>query len=1036
MIKTKDGYVKLIGTTYSGSADYLLQANGGAWAVHTGRNDDPNKIVRTDASGYLQTGWINTTSGDIGTGTVTRIYCSNDGYIRYKTPANFFSTLANNGNQLSITVGSYNRKLTVGYASSASSAEYLNNYSSSNPNSCYKDTKVKWFAQINNSGGYAGNSYGFPVSNNANGILWLGMHSGNYGHQLGFSSNGYIYNRYISEGSFPTTTGGASWRRIAFITDNVASATTVKVSQHTTNNINYPLVWSNQNNTSTNNSSLYKSYNHLCYNPSTKLLIVSGGVNAGNVYINGVNRIYASSTDTTHQLNLMCEATYAKIQSNGSIPLAINPDGNNVGIGTTAPLQRLHVNGNTYTTGYVSGNTLTSRVATGTAPLTIASTTKVANLNADLLDDCQLLQKGSTSGVMRSWARGTYTTINQYFGNGAVVVIDPKPTDASWTSANTIVLSLGDYASRNTQLIFPYEKDAVFYRRNTGSWSTQKQLAFLDSKVSSATNADNADKLDGIHASGLLTTLTSSSGTNLSITVGGTTKTIADLYATQAVNADTVDNFHATGTGGNALRKSGYLTSGTANLSSYWGKVASFTWKDQYNDQDITLYMHSAYNSVRGIVHIRARWSSTTSYNVNCWIVAGNLVASNLRLYYNPSSSSSTLELWYNVEGRYGVINTSVISETGRTSTETFRVTLYNTLFSTVQTPSLSSYVSGSYIHLYNSVDVANKLGITTIGGSTTPIYLSSGTPKTCSVSSEGTASTIAVRDSSGDLKCRLVRSNYNNQTTISGALAFRVNNSSDNYIRFCSSTSAIRTWLGAAPTSHTHNYIVSRGVLNPQTGRTQNLGNVYSYNTGSSTSTGAPTTYTAVIGFGRSTSGTVEIAGGWTSGMGLWYRALRDTTDNWYSWRKVWDSGNFDPSDYATSGHTHTYYWANVKVSSSSSTSTSPTFSSLKVTNLSNLKGLQVSYKRISSSSNNLSDDDCFIILDRVNAIFYLPFGTKYAGRVICIKAITTPVSLRGNFRYCRGDVGTNFTINDKHSRFFIHDGTYWNEFFCSITT
>ncbi|MEX0887917.1 MAG: hypothetical protein WDZ67_00885, partial [Patescibacteria group bacterium] len=36
--------------------------------------------------------------------------------------------------------------------------------------------------------------------------------------------------------------------------------------------------------------------------------------------------------------------------------------------------------------GDVSGNTLTSTVATGTAPLTVASTTLVANLNADLLD--------------------------------------------------------------------------------------------------------------------------------------------------------------------------------------------------------------------------------------------------------------------------------------------------------------------------------------------------------------------------------------------------------------------------------------------------------------------------------------------------------------------------------------------------------------------------------------------------------------------------------------------------------------------------
>lgn len=111
---------------------------------------------------------------------------------------------------------------------------------------------------------------------------------------------------------------------------------------------------------------------------------------------------------------------------------------------------------------------------------------------------------------------------------------------------------------------------------------------------------------------------------------------------------------------------------------------------------------------------------------------------------------------------------------------------------------------------------------------------------------------------------------------------------------------------IGGAPANHSHNYINSRGNLNPQTGRTQNLGNVYSYNTGSGTSNGAPITYTSVIGFGRSTRGTVEIAGGWTAGMGLWYRALRDTTDNWYGWVKVWDTKNFDPNSKANSNHNH----------------------------------------------------------------------------------------------------------------------------------
>lgn len=58
-------------------------------------------------------------------------------------------------------------------------------------------------------------------------------------------------------------------------------------------------------------------------------------------------------------------------------------------------------------------------------------------------------------------------------------------------------------------------------------------------------------------------------------------------------------------------------------------------------------------------------------------------------------------------------------------------------------------------------------------------------------------ANTVVVRDSPGDINCRLLRSNYENQTSISGAMAYRLNNSSDNFVRFCSDPAAIRKWLG-----------------------------------------------------------------------------------------------------------------------------------------------------------------------------------------------------------------------------------------------
>jgi hypothetical protein len=62
---------------------------------------------------------------------------------------------------------------------------------------------------------------------------------------------------------------------------------------------------------------------------------------------------------------------------------------------------------------------------------------------------------------------------------------------------------------------------------------------------------------------------------------------------------------------------------------------------------------------------------------------------------------------------------------------------------------------------------------------------------------SAATASTVVTRDSAADVSVRLLRATYTDESTISGAIAYRVNNSTDNYTRYCSSPSAIRNFLG-----------------------------------------------------------------------------------------------------------------------------------------------------------------------------------------------------------------------------------------------
>ena len=64
-------------------------------------------------------------------------------------------------------------------------------------------------------------------------------------------------------------------------------------------------------------------------------------------------------------------------------------------------------------------------------------------------------------------------------------------------------------------------------------------------------------------------------------------------------------------------------------------------------------------------------------------------------------------------------------------------------------------------------------------------------------VDSAATVNTVVGRNGSGDIFARLIRETFPNESTISGGMVFRVNNSTDNYLRVCSSPTAIATFLG-----------------------------------------------------------------------------------------------------------------------------------------------------------------------------------------------------------------------------------------------
>lgn len=148
------------------------------------------------------------------------------------------------------------------------------------------------------------------------------------------------------------------------------------------------------------------------------------------------------------------------------------------------------------------------------------------------------------------------------YSNG-IAFADPyngnSNNDSGWirhleTSANsgTLEIAVGDDAL-NEQIHFRwYNTNSsaetivhdITVPRATGTLALTSQIP-----TTLPANGGNADKLDGYHANGLLTAL-SNSDKGISITVGGTTKSISNIsvnYASSAGNADTVDGYQVNG---------------------------------------------------------------------------------------------------------------------------------------------------------------------------------------------------------------------------------------------------------------------------------------------------------------------------------------------------------------------------------------------------------------------------------------------------------------------------------------------------------
>ncbi len=227
------------------------------------------------------------------------------------------------------------------------------------------------------------------------------------------------------------------------VTANNTTIATITSNDSTTGNINIDIGTQFNYNYDTSNGSLGNlTVDRFIANSSSNSAgqFIGNGwtlssLNGGNVDANTQvpNALVAGTVYTADQPNITSVGTLGNLLVAGSITANVITSNGNLSGATITSSGNLTGNVGALGTLSITG-AITSTLATGTAPLVVNSTTKVANLNVDLIDDYQTSIPAVASTVV---VRDTNASIN------ANAVVGNTLTGSLTTAAQPNITSLG-----------------------------------------------------------------------------------------------------------------------------------------------------------------------------------------------------------------------------------------------------------------------------------------------------------------------------------------------------------------------------------------------------------------------------------------------------------------------------------------------------------------------------------------------------------------------------------------------------------------